>query len=219
MSSYSPFFGSSTSPPAYFFLPLCPVLPSLFLPLPLAPLSAKPPERRFSGEMYLSRWNSCSKRNSTRSARLPLSVRAHRLPEMDVSCFESGSTCRRAPSRSTSRASFAVCRSSSSTSRAEPKQRGTSIGSSSVRAVLSCASHRCVSVYVVSRSSSRAERYVSTSSRPLAALATAASFAPAHVPRRGCDARRSRPSLTMPPTLSAAARVRSTPSSKPTPLA
>jgi len=42
---------------------------------------------------YLRRWNSWRRRYSIRSARAPLSERAHRLPETFVSCFVSGRTC------------------------------------------------------------------------------------------------------------------------------
>ena len=38
-------------------------------------------------------WNSWRRRYSMRSARLPLMVRAHKLPEMLVSCFVRGSNC------------------------------------------------------------------------------------------------------------------------------
>lgn len=46
----------------------------------------------FSGMIYLLRWNSCSRRNSTRLARADRNDADHKFPHWQVSCFVSGST-------------------------------------------------------------------------------------------------------------------------------
>mmetsp|Transcript_26209 Transcript_26209/g.73282 ORF Transcript_26209/g.73282 Transcript_26209/m.73282 type:complete len:223 (-) Transcript_26209:914-1582(-) len=77
-SSYSPFFGSSTRPPAYdgpFFFP----------PLPWSLLF-----RALSGMMNLRLWNSCSSRYSIRWARPPRSTRLQRNPERFAICRDRG---------------------------------------------------------------------------------------------------------------------------------
>ena len=90
--SYSPFSGSNTRPPwnLSFFLESVFSSPSpgsgsstLILPLP----------KTLSGQMYLLRWNSCSKMYSFRSARVPVSVLAQELPARLVNTLDRGSIC------------------------------------------------------------------------------------------------------------------------------
>ena len=69
---------------------------------------------------------------------------------------------------SVSHASFWVCCTSLSTVSESLKYRGTSIGSTSSRRSFSCVFVRCVRLYCVSRTSSRALSSVSHTKRPAA---------------------------------------------------
>ena len=114
-----------------------------------------------SGQTNFSLWNSCRSRKSVRSALLPLSVRAHLLPEMLVSCLLSGRIWSLNMSFCTSCASMSVCCASCTMVLAELNQPGVSCCSTSWRWTLSWDWDRCCSEYMVSRTSSLADRYVS----------------------------------------------------------
>ena len=115
------------------------------------------------------RWNSCSKRYSILSALFPFNVCANRLPEMAVSCFESGRTCNHSASRSTNRQSSAACRNNPQTfCDPEPRSCATSLGSKDrLPRTPNCVCANAARAYVVApRKCSRAARYVSQISLP-----------------------------------------------------
>mmetsp|Transcript_24099 Transcript_24099/g.39605 ORF Transcript_24099/g.39605 Transcript_24099/m.39605 type:complete len:279 (-) Transcript_24099:2416-3252(-) len=134
--SYRPRLGSSTSPPEYAGLRFPLPDPAALVSSSSSASSSIPPSsscssflmrtaaaafllllaatfcfslnESLSGTMYFKWWNSCSSRNSLRSARAPFSVRAHTFPAMLVSCFVRGTICISNMRRSDSRASLSV---------------------------------------------------------------------------------------------------------------
>ena len=115
------------------------------------------------------RWNSWSKRYSILSALFPFNVCANRFPEMAVSCFESGSTCKRKANRSTNLQSSAACLNNPQTfCDPEPRSCATSLGSKDLLPLTpSWVCAKAANAYVVApRKCSLAARYVSQISRP-----------------------------------------------------
>ena len=165
------------------------------------------------------RWNSCNNRYSMRSARLPFNVCASRFPEIAVSCFDRGSTCKRSASRSTRRQSSAACLSSPQTFwEPDPRSCATSRGSNDLLPLTpSCVCANAANAYVVAPlKCSLAARYVSQISLPEVAEAWNVSRPLAAFHRCGGLLRLRRPTLLQAlPTFKASARASRTSSSKP----